>query len=307
MAEFQQSCPTCNEGFTNRSQKSRHFIKYPSHKLDTTSGTRKLIQQVASDSDSDDAEDANVNFDVSAFSEVEQPQPANVSQPAKVSQPVKIPQPVSTHESQPIFKQSTSDSNKAKGRRITLDVTCEQFMQIGFIMCGSSSMSHNLAELVSALSDKCVERKLDQVYVKSSIDILQLLREFHSSNFRLEKSDLNQQFAFNGMTENQKRTINDLAQLQFTPEAVDKELRFAEYYHKYVKLMSVYKYGSNDRSLSVINAVIDALTKLKFDDYGRIHPMRDAGRKQAVMMLLIGVCSGVLLSIIVYAVCCNVR
>jgi len=295
MAEFQQSCSTCNEGFTNRSQKSRHFIKYPSHKLDTTSGTRKLIQQVASDSDSDDAEDANVNFDVSAFSEVEQPQPANVSQPAKVSQPVKIPQPVSTHESQPIFKQSTSDSNKAKGRRITLDVTCEQFMQIGFIMCGSSSMSHNLAELVSALSDKCVERKLDQVYVKSSIDILQLLREFHSSNFRLEKSDLNQQFAFNGMTENQKRTIDDLAQLQFTPEAVDKELRFAEYYHKYVKLMSVYKYGSNDRSLSVINAVIDALTKLKFDDYGRIHPMRDAGRKQAFMILLIGVCSCLLL------------
>jgi hypothetical protein len=64
--------------------------------------------------------------------------------------------------------------------------------------------------------------------------------------------------------------------------------------------MQAYKYCSNDRSLSVINAVIDALTKLKFDEYGRIHPMRDAGRKQAALMLLIGVCVGVLLSVILY-------
>jgi hypothetical protein len=269
MAEFQQSCSTCNEGFTNKDQKFRHFKKFPSHKPDTIRRTRKLARQVASDSDSGDAEETNVNFDTSVFSEVEQFQPAQVpqpDQPVQIPQPAQITQPVSTHESQPVFKQSTSASNKAKGRRITLDITCEQFMQIGFILCGSSSMSHNLAELVSTLSDKCVEHKLDRVYVKSSIDTLLMLREFHSNNFRLEKSDLNQQFAFNGMTENQKRTINDLAQLQFTPEAVDKELRFAEYYHKYVKLMSVYKYGSNDRSLFVINAVIDALTKLKFDD-----------------------------------------
>jgi hypothetical protein len=149
---------------------------------------------------------------------------------------------------------------------------------------------------------QCVERKLDQSYVKTSIDTLQMLKEFHSSNFRLEKIDLNQQFTYSGMTENQKKTITDLSQLQFTPEAVNKELNFAEFYHKYVKLMSAYKYGSNDRSLSVINAVIDALNKLKFDEYGRIHPMKDAGRKQAVMMLLIGVCVGVLLSVIAYAV-----
>ena len=38
--------------------------KSNSHKLDTTSGTGKLTQQVDSDRDSDDDEETNVNFDL---------------------------------------------------------------------------------------------------------------------------------------------------------------------------------------------------------------------------------------------------
>jgi hypothetical protein len=225
MSQYQEHCATCNHGFKNPSAKSRHYRDNPTHKPNDykTRSTRKSTRQVASDSDSGDVED-NINFDDSVFTEADQseplstqpvitplPLPAQIPQPdqsAQITQPAQIAQPVATPEPQPVFKQSTSASNTVKGRRITLDITCEQFMQIGFILCGSAK-SANLAELVSALSEKCVERKLDQSYVKTSIDTLQMLKEFHSSNFRLEKSDLNQQFSFNSMTENQKKAIID--------------------------------------------------------------------------------------------------
>lgn len=303
LGDCQDTCkyPGCNVEFVHRNDKSRYLKKYPSHK---PSKNARVDEDVFDVSDSEPQTNDSNAFNDSIFNvqnnqtdvvPVANPAPALInSLPVANQQPV-VNQPVANQPIPPAFV----NTKTVKNRKIVLDVNCEQFMQLGFILVGSVG-NQNTSGLVSALSDKCVEFKLDESYIRESIETLQMLHEFQASHFRLEKSNLNQFYGFNTMTANQKKTVEDLATLQINDEAINKELNYAEYYHKYVKLMSAYSYGSNNRSLTVINAVIDALSKLKFDEYGRIHPVKGLLTSVPINMLGIGVCIGILLSVIFY-------
>lgn len=122
--------------------------------------------------------------------------------------------------------------------------------------------------LVTVLTEKVVSSKLDRSTVDRMIEFLTSTTEEQTLNFQQAKINLRKEYVDHAFTENQRKVIDDLANLEVNRTTCDDQIDFALYYEKYVKMMLKYHFASNNRSRYAVKMVVNVLIDQQYDAVG---------------------------------------
>jgi hypothetical protein len=170
---------------------------------------------------------------------------------------------------------SAIDSNapqtvvKRRGKKGKIESLCDEVVKLANSMRSnttSDEVFHNI--LTTVLTEKVVGLKLDRSTVDRMIEFLTSVTEEQTLDFQQAKIDLRKQYVDHAFTENQRKVIDDLANLEVTRTTCDDQIDFALYYEKYVKMMLKYHFASNNRSRYAVKMVVSVLNEQQFDTNG---------------------------------------
>eukprot|EP01032_Pedospumella_encystans_P008058 gene8058-9605_t len=109
--------------------------------------------------------------------------------------------------------------------------------------------------LTTVLTEKVVGLKLDRSTVDRMVEFLTSTTEEQTLDFQQAKINLRKEYVDHAFTENQRKVIDDLANLEVNRTTCDDQIDFALYYEKYVKMMLKYHFASNNRSRYAVKMV----------------------------------------------------
>lgn len=178
---------------------------------------------------------------------------------------------------------------KRRGKKGKIESLCDEVVKLANSMRSnttSDEVFNNI--LVTVLTEKVVSSKLDRSTVDRMIEFLTSTTEEQTLNFQQAKINLRKEYVDHAFSENQRKVIDDLANLEVNRTTCNDQIDFALYYEKYVKMMLKYHFASNNRSRYAVKMVINVLSEQHYDAVGLATKIPDTyDRKARIKAVLI--------------------
>lgn len=179
---------------------------------------------------------------------------------------------------------------KRRGKKGKIESLCDEVVKLANSMRSNTTSDEVFnAILITVLTEKVVSAKLDRSTVDRMIEFLTSTTEEQTLNFQQAKINLRKEYVDHAFTENQRKVIDDLANLEVNRTTCDDQIDFALYYEKYVKMMLKYHFASNNRSRHAVKLVVNVLSEQHYDPVGLATklPATAHDRKEHIKAVLI--------------------